>query len=556
MNTQIDTLLTQAVQSFNRGDLPNAERLLKRALLTAPKNPDALKLLGIMSFQRGNVQESLRLLQEVVTASPGDPMGYYNLAKVHMHVGDYARALELLDSAVRLSPDDYWTRINRGVSLSKLKRFEQALESFDQAIALDPAQVTGWWNLALCLEDGGKYAQALQAYDQAIQRKPGFPDAWSGKGSLLRKLKRFDEALAHLDKAIQCNPAFAQAWSNKGVTLAELQRHAEALSCYDRAIQVEPDYADSYCNKSLTQLALGDFEHGWANYHRYRWKAANADPYLHPELPELEAVEEARGKNVLVWAEQGLGDTLQFSRYVSLLANVGALVIFEVQPELCPLFENQFPCRIIPKGARYGSADLQVPLLQLPFLFDTREDNIPAGVPYLRAAPQNIARWERVLDRNARRLNVGIACSGNPAYQNDQVRSIPLELFQPLLEAANCYVLQKEVRESDRAYLQAHPEMHFLGEDLENTAAIMSNLDLTISVDTSLVHLAGALGKPVFVLLPWAPDWRWMLERKDSPWYPTARLFRQATYRDWTSVIEEVTEELKRFEARLSRSAT
>lgn len=550
MNARLSSLLNQAAHLFSQGDLPNAEAALKHALVIAPRNPDALSLLGIISFQRGDIEASLQLLHKAVKARPGDATGYYNLGNVFLRVGDHSKALEFLDRAGRLNPDDYWIRVNHGICLANLKRFEEAKHSFDRAIAIDPSEAAGWRNLALCLEESGRYTEALQAYDEAIQRRPDYPDAWSGKGSTLHKLERFDEALAHFDKAIQFNPAFAEAWSNKGGTLHELRRHAEALGCFDRAIEVQPEYADSYWNKSLTQLLLGDFQHGWSNY-RYRWKTRHADPHRHSELPELDSVEKARGKTILVWAEQGLGDTLQFSRYIALLAGVGAQVIFEVHPELCPLLEGQLACRVIPKGAGHGSAHLQIPLLDLPFLFHTRLDSIPAEVPYLRATPQSIARWERVLGRAGDRLNVGIACSGSPGHQNDTRRSFPLEQFEPLAQAANCYLLQKEIRDSDRAFLRTHPEILFLGEEIgnfEDTAALVSILDLIVSVDTSLVHLAGALGRPVYVLLPWAPDWRWMLDRKDSPWYPSACLFRQPAYRDWISVIEEVAAKLSDIE--------
>lgn len=537
---QLNTSLNQAVQALNKGDLDGAETLLRRALIMAPRNVDVLNLLGVVAFQRGNMQESLQFLQKVVKSDPRNLMACYNLANVLMHTGDHARALEFHERARQLKPDDYWILVNHGISLSRLKRFDQAKASLHKAIALNPAQAEGWQNLATCLKDSKDYAAALPAYDEAIGLRPDYAEAWSGKGSVLHSLMRYEEALACFDQAIQCNPNFAEAWSNKGATLNDLMRYPEALSCFDRAILVQPDYYESYWNKSLTQLLLGDFEEGWLNY-RHRWKIRAAAPYLHADLPRLDTLEQARGKTVLVWAEQGLGDSLHFARYLPLLARHAGRVIFEAQPALCPLFQEQLGCEVIPMGQARGPADYQVALLDLPCVFQTRLDTIPARSPYLQATPQSIARWRDALELSAGRLNIGIACSGNAAQDNDHHRSLPLELLQPVLSLGSCYLLQKEVRDSDRAYLATHPEIRFLGDALksfDDTAAVVSCLDLVVSVDTSLAHLTGALGRPLYILVRWAPDWRYMLDRTDNPWYPSARVFRQASLGDWTSAVE------------------
>lgn len=539
---QLTTSLNQAVQALNKGDLDGAEALLRRALLLAPRSADVLNLLGVVAFQRGHLQESLQFLQKVITADPNNLMACYNLANVLMRTGDHARALEFHERALRLKPDDYWILVNHGISLSRLRRFAPAQANFQKAIALNPAQADGWQNLATCLKDSKDYPAALEAYDQALQRRPDYTEAWSGKGSVLHSLTHYEEALACFDKAIACNPGFAEAWSNKGATLGDLRRYPEALACFDRAIALQPDYYESYWNKSLIQLLQGDFEDGWVNY-RYRWQIRHAAPYLHVEVPRLETLEQARGKTVLVWAEQGLGDSLQFARYLPLLAQHAGRVVFEAQPALCSLFEGQLGCAVVPKGQATGPVDCQVALLDLPCVFQTRLETIPAATPYLRAAPASMARWKAALDLCPERLNIGIACSGNAAQDNDHHRSLPLELLQPVLELGNCYLLQKELRPADAAYLAAHPEIRYLGNELasfEDTAAVVSCLDLVVSVDTSLAHLTGALGRPLYVLVRWAPDWRYLLEREDSPWYPSARLFRQAALGDWASAISSL----------------
>lgn len=536
---QLNSLLNQAVQDLNSGNLDNAEAQLKRAQLLAPKNIDVLNLLGVLAFNKGRLQESLQYLEKVVQGAPDNLMACYNLGNILMRMGDHRRALEFHERALRIKPDDYWILMNRGVSLSQLRCHVEAAESLRRAIALNPQQADAWQNLATCLKDQKKFEEALVAYDEALQRRPDYTEAWSGKGSVLHSLTRYEDALACFDRALQCDPRNAEAWSNKGATLGDLTRYAESLACFDRAIDCDPAYRESYWNKSLIQLLLGDFEEGWRNY-RSRWQIRHAASYRHGDLPRLEALDQARGKTVLVWAEQGLGDSLQFARYLPLLVQQGCRVVFEVQAALSPLFAHLSGVTIVPQGRLCGHADAQVALLDLPCLFQTRLDTIPATVPYVHATPESMVRWRAALGLSSEKLNIGIACSGNAAQDNDHHRSMPLQALASLFGRANCYLLQKDLRDTDRSCLESHPEVRYLGDQLssfEDTAAIVANLDLVISVDTSLAHLAGAMGRPLFALIRWAPDWRYMLERKDNPWYPSARVFRQASLGDWASAV-------------------
>jgi len=533
-------LLNQAVQALNNGNLDGAEDLLKRAQFLAPQSIDVLNLLGLVAFQKGRLQESLQLLEGVIRGAPDNLMACYNLGNILMRLGDHRRALEFHERALRLKPDDYWILMNRGVSLSQLRRYTEATDSLRRAIALSPTQADAWQNLATCLKEQKRFEEALAAYDEALQRRPDYTEAWSGKGSVLHSLTRYDDALACFDRALQCDPRNAEAWSNKGATLGDLTRYAESLVCFDRAIESDPSYQESYWNKSLIQLLLGDFEEGWRNY-RHRWQIRSAASYRHSELPRLETLAQARGKTILVWAEQGLGDSLQFVRYLPLLVAQGCRVVFEVQPALCALFANLAGVSVVPQGQPCGTVDAQVALLDLPCVFETRVHTIPATVPYIRPVPESVERWRAELGLAGDKPNIGLACSGNAAQDNDHHRSMPLGTLAPLFGRANCYLLQKELRDADRACLEHHPEVRYLGEQLasfEDTAAIVANLDLVVSVDTSLAHLAGAMGHPLFLLIRWAPDWRYMLERKDNPWYPSAQVFRQTTQGDWVSAVK------------------
>jgi tetratricopeptide (TPR) repeat protein len=461
--------------------------------------------------------------------------------------GNYEAAETRFRKSLELIPDRASTLTNLTAAQIKLEKYAEAEVSARKAIAIDGANSEAWLNLGLIEVETNHAEQALECLDKAIQLKPEYAEAWYNKGLVLGNLQRHDEALACYGQAVQLKPDYAEAWLNRGVTLKDLKRHEEALTHYDQAIRLKPDYFESYWNKSLVELVQGKFEDGWTDY-EYRWKRTKHDPCLHADIPGLKSLDDLKGSKILVWAEQGLGDTIQFSRYLEPLVKLGAETIFEVQRPLKNLLSNQFSCRVVSQGESFGRVDFQIPLLSLPRLFNTNLNSIPSKVPYLKVSGGLIEHWRRKLDLSKGKLNIGIACSGNPCHVNDMNRSMKLEAFEPVLELANLFLVQKELREADADFLNQHPQVKFLGDeisDFEDTGAIVGNLDLIVSVDTSLVHMAGALGKPVYVLLPWSPEWRWMLDRDDSPWYPTARLIRQPAMGDWKSAVGKLVKELR-----------
>jgi hypothetical protein len=329
-----------------------------------------------------------------------------------------------------------------------------------------------------------------------------------------------------------------------GNTLSALKKTAEAINAYDRSIQIDSNYYNAYWNQSLAQLLLGNYEVGLPNY-EYRWLREGADTFLHPTIPKLSSLEEAVGKKVLVWSEQGYGDTLQFCRYVPLLMQMGIEVVLETQAPLLPLLKDQFDCPVIQIGQAYEAVDYQIPLGSLPLLFKTTVDTIPLNVPYLKAHDGKVIEWRDRLNLRQDKPNIGIACSGNIKFdlEHGNTMPIPLELLGQLSEVAHLYLIQKEVRPADQQYLDAHPEITYLGpqiNDFEDSAAIIQNMDEIITIDTSLAHLAGALGKKTKVLLPFAPDWRWLLDRQDSPWYPSSILYRQESMGEWNYTLERI----------------
>jgi hypothetical protein len=333
--------------------------------------------------------------------------------------------------------------------------------------------------------------------------------------------------------------------NNRGNALQDLMRHDEALASLARAVALKPDYASAYWNESLTRLLQGDFEAGWKLY-EWRWRMDS--PNWPAGIPQWLGEERLNGKTIVLHAEQGLGDAIQFCRYAKLVAARGATVLLQVRPALTALLRNlEGVSRVTAGGERLPPHDFHCPLLSLPLAFKTRLETIPADVPYLFADPQRATRWRRRLG-DAPSPRTGLVWAGSMTHKNDRNRSLPLlRLLEALPAGIRCYSLQKELRDGDRELLRQRPEIVHLGDDLADltdTAALLSELDLVISADTSVVHLAGAMGKPVWVLLPFAPDWRWLLDRDDSPWYPTARLFRQTAIGDWAGVLSRVSDEL------------
>jgi tetratricopeptide (TPR) repeat protein len=508
-------LLATAIALHRQGLLSEAEPLYRRVLATRPDQFDALHMLGVIALQEGRHTEALALIR---------------------------RAL-----AVR--PNSVWAQSNLGLVLRALKRGAEAVASFERALALDPSDIDALNNLGSTLFELERYADVLATSERALAVKPDSPEAFNNRGNALQEIGRLAEALASYDAAVAINPGLAEAWHNRGGALQALNRHREAVASYQRALALSPDYADAHWNESLARLCIGDFETGFAKY-EWRWRTSDADP-ARRVLPQPlwlggEALE---GKRILLHAEQGVGDCLQFVRYAPMVAARGATVVLAVHRELKSLLAG-LAGAVFAEGETLPHCDLRCPLASLPHAFRTTLATIPSDVPYLRAADPLAARWNARLPPSGP-LRVGLAWAGNPAHKNDRRRSIPFACLAPLLAVPDVrhVSLQKDLREADGEALRSTPQVIDLAAELADfadTAAVVANLDLVITADTALAHLAGAMGKPTWILLPFSPDWRWLIDREDSPWYPTARLFRQPQIDDWTSVVARVTAELRR----------
>jgi Tfp pilus assembly protein PilF len=459
-------------------------------------------------------------------------------------------ALASFDRAIALKPDYAEAFYNRGNVLQKLKRLSEALASFDQAIGFKPDFAEAFNNRGNVLQELRRLDEALASCDRAVALKPDFAGAFNNRGNVLQELKRFDQALASYERALVLQPDYAEAFHNRANALKESKRLDEALASYDQAVLLKPDYADGFKNRALCRLLVGRYAEGWADF-EWRWNTAEFSGKL-PNFANWKG-EDLGGRRLLVFAEQGLGDVIQFARYLPLLANNRCQLTFLTSERLIRLLHPLTNgIEVISALGREQKFDFQCPLLSLPHRLGTALSSIPNAMPYLRAEDDLIACWKKRISNHG--FKIGIAWQGNPQSKVDQGRSIPLSEYFGLarLTGVRLISLQKEDGLNQLAELPKDVRIEMLRDGFDNgpdafvdTAAVISTLDLVITADTAIAHLSGALGRPTWVALKYVPHWPWMLDRTDSPWYPTARLFRQSTPNDWASVFSNIRKELQ-----------
>jgi len=429
--------------------------------------------------------------------------------------------------------------------------FAQALPLYDQAIALSPTHAEAHYKRANALRLLSRPHEAIAAYDEAIRHKPDYAYAFCNRGTVQRALGLLDAAAVSFDQAITLAPSDAVAHSNRALLMQDFFRWDEAIASYNSAIAINPEHADAQYNRGLLSLFLGDFATGWPGF-EWRWSHAERlkiGRVRNFSQPLWLGDEPLAGKRLLIHNEQGLGDTIQFSRYATLCAAQGATVILEAQKSLLGVLETlKGPTELIAKDSPLPSFDYHCPIMSLPLAFNTTLDTIPAAPGYLRADANLIARWQTLLGEKTR-PRVGLVWSGNSNNTIDRQRSIPLADWIPHLPAGiDYYCLQRDIRDADYDALEDSDIFLFEDElmDFKGTAALCECMDLVLSVDTSLLHLSGALGKRTWLLLAHVPDWRWMRDREDTPWYPSVKLYRQPAPGDWKSVFSRIAADMQR----------
>jgi tetratricopeptide (TPR) repeat protein len=563
-----------------QGRLDEAVASLRRALALAPDSADAHNHLGGTLFRLGRRAEAVASLREAVRCNPDHPMApsalgfvlsmqgdYAGMAEVfgplsrirpdhlvaHLRLGEALLSLGQLDEAkgcfevaVGLAPDSPEAQLGLGMVLLDLGRPEASLPSLHRAAELAPDRPESQTMLARALRALGRLDEALDAAERALRTSPDDPQAYRDRGVLLDELRRCEEAIASYDEAIRRDPGHAETHLNRGVALVKLARYQDAIAAFDEALRRQPDYYEARGNRAAALLTLGDFERGWEGFEeQVRHRNRNA-PWRPRQLWMGEPLE---GRTILLHPDQGLGDTIQFIRYAPMLQARGARVVVACQEPLVRLAET---CpgidRVITQGDPLPEFDIHSTLTRVMCLITRSVEAIPAPIPYFRADPVRVGRWR---DRLAAwpGFKVGIAWQGNPKHSRDRDRSFPLARFEELagIEGVRLISLQRGAGAEQLRELGGRFPVIDPGEEvdpgmtmMEDTPAIMMGLDLVIAPDTAVAHLAGALGVPIWLALPMGPDWRWMLDRDDSPWYPTARLFRQTELGRWGPVFVRI----------------
>jgi tetratricopeptide (TPR) repeat protein len=581
--------LQTAIAQHQAGRLTEAEALYRRILAGFPRHPDALHFMGLLAHQHGQHDAALALMDQALREAPGHAPCYSNrgnillalgrlneavasfrqalaldrnLAEAHLNLGNALQQQGLPEAAVAsyrravaLRPDFVEAHFNLANVLQAAGQREEAIACYQKVLALQPDHADAHNNLGAQFELAGLPEPAMASYRQALALRPVFPEAHNNLGNALLADGHADAAIASYTTAIAQRPDYAEAHNNLGNALQAAGRLDEALLSHDRALALRPGLPGARWNKAFALLLQGDFAAGWRLFES-RWELLDN----HPEVAIFTAPlwlgdAPLAGRTLLVHHEQGLGDTLQMLRYVPLLAAQGARVVVQVPATLAALAATVTGvASVVTAGEPLPAHDLHCPCMSLPLACRTTLATIPAVVPYLVVPDAVGALWRTRLGdtRSDERAGprIGLAWSGSTAHRNDRQRSLALRQLLPLLEMrAEFHSLQKEYRPGEHEQLIAHGGVHDWSASLDtlaDTAGLIAQLDLVIAVDTAVAHLAGALGKPVWLLLPAAPDYRWLLGRTDSPWYPTMRLFRQPAFGDWESVLAAVATALLR----------
>jgi len=544
-----------SLQSLNR--LDEAIAAYSRAVALQPRFPEALNNLGNAQRLKGELAPAIATLRQALAARPDYPDAWNNLGIALQQNGDLDEAFAAYRRALSLRPDLAAAHSNLGNALMERGDVDDAIAAFRRALAIDPRYDEAMNNLASALIRKNEFGEAIAACRQALAVRPGFAGAWNNLGSALRGRGDFDQAVSAYHRALELQGDYPEALNNLGNALTQKGDLPAAIDAYERAIERRGDYAEAHFGLALALLLKGDWDWGWREYEWRLRGPQRVAPDRQFTQPLWEGGDLA-GRRILLHAEGGFGDAIHFVRYARGVAGRGSgqspssdvHVLLQCPPQLKRLFLGLPGVeQVFARGEPLPSFDLHCPLPTLPRVFGTTLQNLPADVPYLRADPALVEQWRERLGPGDSRLKVGLAWAGNPVHHNDVNRSMALRELLPVLSVPDVrfFSLQRQDAASELRHLLPELQVVDLDEDLSdfaNTAAVLENLDLVISVDTAVAHLSGALARPTWLLLPFAPDFRWMLERDDSPWYPTMRLFRQTRPGDWAGVIERVSAEL------------
>lgn len=547
---QLETQFNKGVKFLQQNKITNAKEIFNQILVKNPNHFNSLHILGLIAAHSNRHLLALELIGKAITINP-------NNAQALCHYGDslealnrFKEAITTYGMAIRISPNYAEAYYKTGAIFNKMLQFREAIVNFDKVIELKPEHAKAYNDRGIALLGIMQFNEALLFFTKSIELDSNSPDAYNNRGIVLAELHKFNEALISFNHAIELQPNHLEAHINQGNLFLELRNLEAACKSYDNAIKIKSDKAEAIWGKSVALLLNGEYKKGFELYES-RW--GKNDIAIHKrnfEHPSLLNVVEVYGKTIFIYAEQGFGDTIQFCRYCILLKDRGARIILEVPQALMGLLSSlQGVDALVEKGKCLPKFDYHCPLLSLPLVFKTDKGKIPFFTKYLFADKDKVNKWEKILGVKVKK-RIGLVWSGSTIHKNDKNRSFTLQNLLPHLSNEYQYVcLQKELREIDEKY-HAESNIEFYGErldDFTDTSALCELMDIVISVDTSVAHLAAAMGKTTWILLPYLPDWRWLLEGENSAWYKTVKLYRQGRDRDWNPVLTQVAKDLQAY---------
>jgi tetratricopeptide (TPR) repeat protein len=550
-----DALNNLGVALAVQGRFMEAEARFRQSLRVKPDYGDALRNLGKALRDQRKLADAAESFRGALRLNAGDGELHAVLGTTLLEADQLEPCVASFEEALKLRPADVGSLQGMGVALAKLKRHDEAIACFRKALRLDPNLAGAHNSLGVALAEQKRHDEAITCFREALRLQPNFAEALGNLGNALRNMDRFDEAIAAYERALEVKPDHAETHNNLGIALATLGKWTEAIAAYDRALEIEPDHVNAHRNRALAWLTIGQYESGWSEY-EWRWRGKDL---RRPEFTQpLWKGEPLAGRTILLQAEQGLGDTIQFIRYAALVHERGGRVVFQCQKPLVRVLEGvQGIDELVPAGGPLPAFDVHAPLISLPGLFGTTTETVPAVIPYVQVDRAAAERWRERLGGDGEVL-VGVCWQGNPAFPSDRHRSFRLvELDRAArVPGVRLVSLQKEFGLEQLRDVAGRFEIVDLGEELDresgpfvDTAALLSVLDVVVTPDTSIVHLAGALGARTWLALSVAGDWRWLAGRTDSPWYPSVRVFRQPELGRWGPVFGAMADELGRLAA-------
>jgi tetratricopeptide (TPR) repeat protein len=558
--------------------LDEAEKLYRKLLALDNGNADVFNLLGALFLQKGKPQKAATFLKKAIAQAPKNASFHSNLAKAQLSSNEIDKAIEAYERSLELEPDSEENLNSLGALYLEKGEVDKALNSFENALKTNPTLAEAYFNQGNALSFQRNYKEAIESYEKAISLKQDYFKAHNNKGNALKELGLFDDAIESYQKALTLKPDFYDAYLNignafsaagapekaleyyekmeaispalpaihinKGNALKQCGRKEEALACFRKAIELAPENTDAHLNYGMSLLLYENFNEGWPEYEwRLNKKELQSAKLNAPKWDGSSAPE----KSLLIIAEQGFGDAIQSARYFPIAKKLCGKVIFSCRKPLIPLMKNPAGIDEIiqPEEIETSNFDIYIPNMSLPGIFNADLSNIPSVAPYIHADKDKVAEWKSRI-KNDKKFKIGLCWAGSPTNTNDRNRSTSFKFMKELISSVNAdfYSLQKGSAPTDCADNFFDFTENF--NDFSDTAALMEYLDLTISVDTAIAHLAGAMNKPVWLMLPFEPEWRWLTKREDSPWYPSMRIFRQKSFNDWAGLISQIKTELEK----------